>query len=61
MTVSFVDGNKRAALAETSAFLQLNGHRVTMSNDEAVDLVLAVATSQLADVSKIADVPRTGS
>ncbi|WP_103380657.1 type II toxin-antitoxin system death-on-curing family toxin [Pseudonocardia dioxanivorans] len=58
---AFVDGNKRTALAATYAFLQLNGHRLTMSNDEAVDLVLAVATSQLTDVSKIADVLRTGS
>lgn len=57
---AFVDGNKRTALAATYAFLQLNGHRVTMSNDEAVDLVLAVATSQVADVGKIADVLRTG-
>lgn len=57
---AFVDGNKRTALAATYAFLQLNGHRVRMSNDEAVELVLAVATSQLTDVSKIADVLRTG-
>ncbi|BBG03132.1 MULTISPECIES: type II toxin-antitoxin system death-on-curing family toxin [Pseudonocardia] len=57
---ALVDGNKRTALAATYAFLQLNGHRLTMSNDDAVDLALAVATGQLAEVEKIAEALRSG-
>lgn len=57
---AFVDGNKRTALAATYAFLQYNGHRLTMSNDDAVDLVLAVATGELPDVEKIAEAIHAG-
>ncbi len=39
-----VDGNKRIALAATIAFLGMNGIRLTLSNDEAYDLVMSVAT-----------------
>ena len=41
------DGNKRLSLILTFTFLRLNGLRVTFSNDEAFDLVLAVAQSRL--------------
>ena len=41
------DGNKRLSLYLTFAFLRINGHRVTFTNDEAFDLVLAVAQSRL--------------
>ena len=41
------DGNKRLSLVLTFTFLRLNGLRVTFSNDEAFDLVLAVAQSRL--------------
>lgn len=50
-----VDGNKRLALAGTIAFLGLNGLRLTLSNDEAYDLVMAVAAGELDDVGSIAD------
>lgn len=49
-----VDGNKRLALAGTIAFLGLNGLRLTLSNDEAYDLVMAVAAGELDDVGSIA-------
>jgi death-on-curing protein len=52
---ALVDGNKRLALAGTIAFLGLNGLRLTLSNDEAYDLVIAVASGQLDDVPSIAD------
>lgn len=49
-----VDGNKRLALAGTIAFYGLNGLRLTLSNDEAYDLVMAVAAGDLDDVEPIA-------
>ncbi len=55
---ALVDGNKRLALAATIAFLGINGHRLTLSNDEAYDLVIAVATGALDDVAEIAKVLR---
>ena len=47
---ALVDGNKRLALAATIAFYGLNGLRLTLSNDEAYDLVIAVAARHLDDV-----------
>ncbi len=49
-----VDGNERLALAATIAFLGVNGRRLTLSNDEAYELVVAVATGDLDDVGSIA-------
>jgi death-on-curing protein len=51
---ALVDGNKRLALSATIAFLGLNGLRLTLSNDEAYDLVIAVAAGELDDVEDIA-------
>ena len=53
-TQPLVDGNKRLALAATIAFYGLDGLRLTLSNDEAYELVMAVATGQLDDVAPIA-------
>ena len=53
-TRALVDGNKRLALAGTIAFYGLNGFRLTLSNDEAYDLVLAVSIGDLDDVEAIA-------
>lgn len=41
------DGNKRFSLYAALAFFKLNGYRVVMSNDDAFDLVLAVATGSM--------------
>jgi death-on-curing protein len=49
-----VDGNKRLALGATIAFYGLNGLRLTLSNDEAYELVIAVAAGELDDVDSIA-------
>ena len=49
-----VDGNKRLALAAALAFYGLNGLQLTMTNNEAYDLVIAVAVGQLDDVGDIA-------
>ena len=56
---ALVDGNKRLALAGTLAFLGLNGLRLELSNDEAFDLVMAVADGTLDDVASIAERLRT--
>lgn len=52
---ALVDGNKRLALASVIAFLGLNGWRLTLSEDEAYDLVMAVATGELDDVGPISE------
>ena len=49
-----VDGNKRLALASTIAFYGVNGLRLTLSNDDAYDLVIAVAAGEIDDVPTIA-------
>ena len=51
---ALVDGNKRLALAAVIAFYGLNGRRLTLTNDQAYDLVISVAAGQLDDVDAIA-------
>jgi len=51
---ALVDGNKRLALAGMIAFHGLNGRRLTLTNDEAYDLVMAVAEGRLDAVGDIA-------
>ncbi len=58
---ALVDGNKRLALAATIAFLGVNGRRLTLTNDEAHDLVMNVAAGGLDDISSIAATLRAGS
>jgi death on curing protein len=55
---ALIDGNKRLALAATIAFLGINGQRLTLTNDAAYELVVAVATGEVDDVSDIAAVLR---
>ncbi|MGB0560474.1 MAG: type II toxin-antitoxin system death-on-curing family toxin [Spirulinaceae cyanobacterium] len=43
----FIDGNKRTAFAVMDTFLRLNGYQLALSDTEAYELVLAVATSQI--------------
>lgn len=50
---ALVDGNKRLALAATLAFLGMNGCRLTLTNDEAYELVMAVAAGEQDEVSAI--------
>ncbi|MGH3492402.1 MAG: type II toxin-antitoxin system death-on-curing family toxin [Sciscionella sp.] len=52
---ALVDGNKRLGLAATIAFLGVNGRRLALSNDQAYELVMAVAAGELDDISTIAD------
>jgi death on curing protein len=57
---ALVDGNKRLALAATIAFFGINDRRLTLTNDQAYDLVIAVATGALDDVPEIATVLKNG-
>ena len=58
---ALVDGNNRLALAATIVMLGINGWVLTMTNDEAYDLVIAVASGDLNDVPEVADRLRAGS
>jgi death-on-curing protein len=51
---ALVDGNKRLALAAVIAFYGLNGFRLTLSNDEAYELIVAVAAGELDSTDEIA-------
>lgn len=57
---ALVDGNKRLALAGTMAFYGMNGLRLTLSDDEAYDLVIGVAEGRITDVAEIAAVLQQG-
>ncbi|MEX1209875.1 MAG: type II toxin-antitoxin system death-on-curing family toxin [Candidatus Nanopelagicales bacterium] len=58
---ALIDGNKRLALAATLVMLGINGWVLTMTNDEAYDLVIAVASGDVNDVPEVADRLRAGS
>ena len=47
---ALLDGNKRLALAAVIAFYGINGRRLTLTNDAAYELVMAVAAGQLDSV-----------
>jgi len=52
---ALVDGNKRLSLAATIGFLGVNGRRLTFTNDEAYELIIAVASGEVDEVEVIAD------
>ncbi|MCL6095823.1 MAG: type II toxin-antitoxin system death-on-curing family toxin [Actinobacteria bacterium] len=53
---ALVDGNKRCAWVATRTFIRLNRADVIIGQDEAYQLVMDVATGQLRDIAKIAEV-----
>jgi death on curing protein len=55
---ALVDGNRRLALAAVIAFYGLNGHRLTLTNDGAYDLVIRVASGELDSVGDIVAILR---
>ncbi len=57
---ALVDGNERVALAAVLGFYGMNGFQVRMSNDEAYDLMMAVATGELSEIPLIARRLRRG-
>lgn len=52
---ALVDGKKRLALASLIAFYGLNGRRLTLSNDVAYELIMAIASGELDGVEPIAE------
>jgi death-on-curing protein len=58
---ALIDGNKRLSLAAAIVMLGVNGWKLTLSNDEAYDLIIAVATGELSEVSDVAARLRMGS
>ena len=52
---ALVDGNKRLALAGTIAFLGVNGRRLTLSNDQAYELVMSVVAGEFNEIASISD------
>lgn len=58
---ALVDGNKRLTLAAVIAAYGVNGRRLTLSNDQAYDLIIAVCTGTLDEVADIAAALEAGS
>ena len=51
---ALADGNKRLALGALIAFYGVNGHRLTLTNDAAYELIMQVAAGELDSVGEIA-------
>ena len=58
---ALVDKNKRLALAAAIVMLGINGWVLTLTNDEAYDLVIAISSGELDEVDEVADRLRNGS
>jgi death-on-curing protein len=56
---ALIDGNKRLSLAATIAFYGVNGHRLTLTNDNAYELIMDVTAGKLDSVDDIAAVLAT--
>jgi death on curing protein len=56
---ALIDGNRRLALAAAIAFYGVNGRRLTLTNDEAYELIMNVAEGKLDSVDDIAAVLAT--
>lgn len=52
---ALVDGNKRLGLVAVLLFYGMNGCDLTATEDERVELILALADGRLSDVEKIAE------
>lgn len=52
---ALVDGNKRLGLVAVLLFYGMNDHDLTATQDERVDLILAIADGRLSEVEKIAE------
>ncbi|WP_202966026.1 type II toxin-antitoxin system death-on-curing family toxin [Streptomonospora alba] len=50
-----VDGNKRLGLVAVLLFYGMNGCDLTATEDERVELILAISDGELSDVEKIAE------
>ena len=57
---ALIDGNKRLALAGTIVMLGVNGWTLSLTNDEAYDLVIAIASGERNEVADVAEQLRRG-
>jgi death on curing protein len=55
---ALVDGNRRLALAAVIAFCGLNGLRLSLTSDQAYDLVISIAAGQPDGADAIAAILR---
>jgi death on curing protein len=53
---AFIDGNKRLALVVTLTFLEVNGFRLDMTDDEKFDLLIGISGGR--PVNKVAELFR---
>ncbi len=58
---ALIDGNKQLGLAAVIAFYGLNGRRLTMTNDEAYEFIMSIASGAVDDVAVIAERLESGS
>jgi len=58
---ALIDGNKRLTLAATIVMLGINGWELTVSNDDAYELVIAVAEGHMREVNDVAKALMAGS
>jgi death on curing protein len=56
---ALADGDKRLALAGVIAFYGVNGRRLTLTNDDAYELIMSVAAGHLNTAGEIAARLRT--
>lgn len=52
---AFQQGNKRVALAAASTFLRMNGYRLTLSEEQAENLILDIANKRV-DMVAVAEI-----
>jgi len=52
---ALVDGNKRLGLVAVLLFYGMNGYDLTVTEDERVNLIVAIADGWLSHVEKIAE------
>jgi len=52
---ALVDGNKRLGLVAVLLFYGMNGYDLTATEDERVDLIVAIADGRLSEVEEIAE------
>lgn len=50
----FLDGNKRTAFISANIMLAVNGYKMTATNEEAIDFMLSVASSNKNKIQEIA-------
>lgn len=58
MNHPFIDGNKRTAFAVMDTFLRINGYRLTLTDEQAYNLVLQIVERKLDKAGLIAELAK---